>query len=148
MRERIVLAFLSLILSACGPALTKNTNYDIDGNFNAEDEYNSISTFDIPVSIVGMIGSSITQRQNSTEFCRKTGAVVPNPVYTYTCWQYVSTGAQAQYTFNSISVGNQYQISIFTGSAIVESISGNTLCQQDTAVSPGATPSFYCYQKI
>jgi hypothetical protein len=33
-----------------------------------------------------LIGSSTTQKSDGDIFCRKTGAVVPNPVYSYSCY--------------------------------------------------------------
>lgn len=149
----------TLILAGCGQnpeaastTLPQNNNTN-NAAFDAQAKYYSLPTPDLTVLIGGYVGVSITQRQITNLFCRKTGAVIPNPTYGYKCWQAVSSGTQAQSTFNAIAAYSHYSLTIGNavgGGALEESVNSDqsSLCRKTTPTYPGAISSYVCYQKL
>lgn len=127
---------------------TNITNPTVD----ARAIYESFPLPDFPVVVANLMGSTTSQRQYQDEFCRKTGAVVPNPTYNYECWRKLSIGQQAYSQFNSINhtSGNAITIGNIVGVTNIEKINpGRTLlCQKITAVYPNAPSSYYCYSRM
>lgn len=149
---------LLILFSACGKVGSSNNpaanGISAASAFNAQAKYNSMPGTEMSVSN-GMVGGQILQKQESNLFCRKTGAVVPNPVYSYTCYQQSSTGSQANQIYNSF-IQTQASLTFYSnGGALIGSSTQETrsndlsiICQKITVVYPNATPSYTCYNRL
>jgi hypothetical protein len=103
-----------------------------------------------------ILGTAVTQKSNPTgfpNFCRRTSAVVPNPVYSYQCFYKTLTGAAAQTAFYSSNVTEFWGIfrSVVNGGVLVGSswsekyIASDTLCVKTAPVVPNPVLTFTCY---
>ncbi len=154
---KIIFFALTIMLMGCGKE-NKTSYQNATSNpsrvapiIDEEALYNSLTGSESPVEISGRYGASIVQRTQDTTLCRKSGAVVPNPVYRYECWQTSSTEAQAESTFNSIP-NQEYGVFLtkFIGGGTVEKINSDRslLCQEHRVSSPGAESSYECYKAL
>lgn len=148
---------LYLLFSACGKSTSSSNpvnGISAASSFNAQAKYNSMPGTEMSVSN-GMVGGQILQKQESNLFCRKTGAVVPNPVYSYTCYQQSSTGNQAYQLYNSF-IQTQSSLNFYSngsplaGSSTQETRSNDSsiICQKITVVYPNSFPSYTCYSRM
>ena len=126
---------------------------------SAETQYSRMSTTEYAIQFSDLngnpyIGSATTQRSqnNPAVFCRKTGAVVPNPVYKYECWEYIGSDSTAEKAFISLSASSHYYanaIGIY-GSGTEETVNsdGSELCQKITPVVPNPVSSYQCFERL
>ncbi len=148
------LALLFLVQSASTMA-TEATSPD------SEKHYNSLKTKELsvqfrdPVTDAPVVGSSIFEKGTSEIKCRKFGAVVPNPTYTYECYKkgHGEFSAEAKYAEMPV---NEFRV-IYSdaqtgrpriGTKIFEKSDDSYLCQKISAVVPNPVPWYACYQKI
>lgn len=90
----------------------------------------------------GAAGTSVTQRFNGNNFCRRSGTSGSNPVYSYSCYQVTTLSGAAQYA--AISAQTK---AVTIGALTVyekESADGLQMCQY---IGPLATAKYYCFQK-
>ncbi len=147
-----------LLLSACGQSGVTGSQISAQSNgtpFNSQAFYFSLPAPDLSVSISGYFGATIAQRQSSDgiHFCRKTGALVANPTYSYECWKKSFTGSQAQSLYSSASTNGTYGITIGSfigGGSIQEAVNGDEsiLCQKSTPQNPSSPSTYNCYSKL
>jgi hypothetical protein len=143
------------LASACGKArLEEQTTLAAQAHstFDAETAYLNLPAPDYNVSFTPMMyGGSTQQRQTAIRFCRKSAAVVPNPVYSYACWEHSSYGAAAQSLYASLAAYRHYGLSIgMIGGAIEEAVASDEslICQKVTPTVPQATSTYDCFKKL
>ena len=149
--SKIIIALSCLtFVSACGKEKTSLNGQT--SNFDAQTAYINMPAPDYNVSFTPAIfGGSTTQRQTSTRFCRKTGATIPNPTYSYSCWEQTSSGVSAQSTYNLVSAYSYYGMSIgMIGGSIDEAISADQsiICHKSTPMVPNPISTYVCYTKL
>jgi hypothetical protein len=100
------------------------------------------------------LGASISERNKYSgseriEFCRKSGAVVPNPEYHYSCYLPILSGAEAEAKFNEIGgipyilIGSTFGTSLYTSINERRSSDQKTICQVFT--TNGNAYSYACF---
>lgn len=143
-----------LLLAACGKSASSNNPGAIATNaastVSAQEKYNSLNVQELPVVQNGIVGGFVFQRKAGNIICRKSGAVVPNPVYEYKCWQQVSSDSQAYQTFNSFPFQNQHDVNIgnATTSREVFSADKSTLCQKTIVNLQNMASTYACFNRI
>ena len=164
MRKFITFCFTFVLVSSCGQQPTSSTPsklYDkgeqeseiFGEGYSARDQktYESLRGPDLFVDTGDLIGSTITQRESKNLFCRKIGAVVPNPDYSYECWQSDGSDDEAKLNYDSIDSG-PYSINISgrVGSSKMEKVNGQRtlLCQRVEVTYPGALGRYSCYKRL
>jgi hypothetical protein len=103
-----------------------------------------------------ILGVSTYEKSIDGLLCRKTQAVVPNPVPSYNCWVRMNyTAAQ----FKSLYLGlktTEYRVAVsdaktglpLVGSSLAEKSGQGYFCQKRSAVVPNPVPSYTCWKNL
>lgn len=150
----------NFLLFSCGQSVQKltdstkssntSTSFSPNTATDAKTMYESNSSPSLALYYDPMIyGGSTEQKNSQSGFCRKSGAVVPNPVYSYECWQIVLMGQQAQNQFNSLGSSKSIRLVNESGATVsrfdeVINSGQSTICQK-IYVNTGF--SYYCFNK-
>jgi hypothetical protein len=102
-----------------------------------------------------IVGVAITQIKTARQLCRKTGAVVPNPEYEYSCYEIVSREINSKLKFIAME-GQLLRIiyrDIKTGAPLVgitvfEKSDDQFICQKTGPVVPNPFWEYTCYRKM
>lgn len=84
------------------------------------------------------------KRQGDTLICQKSGPVVPDPVYTYSCYRRTLTGARAMANYNRLR--NELSLDFgLDGVTTREKTAANGFCRKTAPVIPSPRWSYACY---
>ena len=143
----VLLTFITIISTACAPLKAPEGEADQRAKaLEAEQEYYSLAVeTETNISFVDffgsiLLGATVSERHQydpdgRSGFCRKSGAVVPNPKYNYACYTLLSTGEAASLHFTALTgkvfyvVGSFYGHGFYTSIKERESSDQSTICQ-------------------
>lgn len=135
---------LFAILALC---LAATSSFAADDSSNAE-LYGSIQTPAVRViysSLRGdiLVGASITEKSDGKLLCQKVGAVVPNPVYSYSCYNLSSDGYEALAAYEAAT--SEEMVLGTQGARTLEKKTNAGFCRKVTVVIDIPTDLFSCY---
>jgi len=142
----------SLLVTACGkdtinfntPGVKKSTN---PVTSNAQALYEALPGSELTVFMDPSDGSTQTQKQNETSFCRKIATAQTKAVFRFECWKSEMTNDESRSQYNLIDTVAYYvNVGEVVGSGTNEKINRgrDRLCQKITGSYPGAVSSYNC----
>lgn len=146
----------ALLLTACGkdtinfstPGVKKSMN-PITSNTQAL--YEALLGPELSVFMDPSDGSTQTQKQNETSFCRKIATPQTKAVFRFECWKSDMTNDESRSQYNLIDTPDYYvNVGGIVGSGTNEKINRgrDRLCQKVTGTYPGAVSSYTCYRPL
>lgn len=120
-----------------------------------ESRYSTLEAKELSLSLTTLngqpiVGATTTEKSTGSVLCQKTGAVVPKPIYTFTCYTAIPdslaeahyglvTGVETRVTFRDASGA------VLLGTETVEKKMPGLICRKQRAITPNAKFSYKCF---